>query len=237
MKSTRSGITRYTVGLPLVLFAVLAVAVPNFLDGQNLANISAQITALLIVTLGQMVVALIAGIDLAVGAVVSLAACIVATQPDPLVGTLLALALGLAVGLVNGLGVALAGIHPLVMTLSSMTFLQGVAYLILPIPGGNVAPILGELANGSLWTLPNPLLWCALFAALVALLLHRSRLGLHIFAVGANPHSAKLNGVRAWGVVVAAYVVCSLLAVVAGIYLAARVSSGDPTMGASFSLE
>ena len=74
MKSTRSGITRYTVGLPLVLFAVLAVAVPNFLDGQNLANISAQITALLIVTLGQMVVALTAGIDLSVGAVVSLAA-------------------------------------------------------------------------------------------------------------------------------------------------------------------
>jgi ribose transport system permease protein len=133
--------------------------------------------------------------------------------------------------------VALAGIHPLVMTLSSMTFLQGVAYLVLPIPGGKVAPILGEMANGSLWGLPHPLLWCALCAVLVALLLHRSRLGLHIFAVGANPHSANLNGVRAWGVVVAAYVVCSLLAVVAGIYLAARVSSGDPTMGASFSLE
>ncbi len=238
MKATRSGITRYTLGLPLLLFAMLALAVPNFLDAQNLANVSAQITALLIVTLGQMVVALIAGIDLSVGAVVSLAACIVATQPDPLWGTVLALALGLAVGLVNGLGVALAGIHPLVMTLSSMTFLQGVAYLVLPIPGGKVAPILGRMANGSLWgLLPQPLLWCVLCAGVVALLLHRSRLGLHIFAVGANPHSAGLNGVRTWGVVVAAYVVCSLLAVVAGIYLAARVSSGDPTMGASFSLE
>jgi ribose transport system permease protein len=71
----------------------------------------------------------------------------------------------------------------------------------------------------------------------VALLLHRTRLGLHLFAVGANARSAHLNGVRSTAVVVAAYVVCSLLAAVAGIYLAARVSSGDPTMGASFALE
>jgi ribose transport system permease protein len=71
----------------------------------------------------------------------------------------------------------------------------------------------------------------------VYLLLHRTRLGLHIFAVGANARSAHLNGVRAVAVVVSAYVVCSLLAVVAGIYLAARVSSGDPAMGAAFGLE
>ena len=85
--------------------------------------------------------------------------------------------------------------------------------------------------------MPQPLLWCAACAAAVGWLLHRTRLGLHIFAVGANAHSAQLNGVRAAGVVIAAYVVCSLLAVVAGIYLASRVASGDPTMGASFSLE
>jgi ribose transport system permease protein len=152
-------------------------------------------------------------------------------------GITLALALGLVVGLVNGAGVALAGIHPLIMTLASMTFLQGFAFLILPIPGGQIPPALGQLANGTLWGLPLPLLWCAVCAAVVALLLHRTRLGLHIFAVGANAHSAQLNGVRSVAVVMTAYVVCSLLAVVAGIYLASRVASGDPTMGASFGLE
>ncbi len=160
-----------------------------------------------------------------------------ATQSDPLWGITLALALGLVVGLVNGAGVALAGIHPLIMTLASMTFLQGFAFLILPIPGGQISPALGQLANGTLWGLPLPLLWCAVCAALVGLLLHRTRLGLHIFAVGANAHSAQLNGVRSVAVVMTAYVVCSLLAVVAGIYLASRVASGDPTMGASFGLE
>lgn len=237
MRSIRSGVSRYTLGLPLLLFAVLAFAVPAFLAPQNLANISGQITALLIVALGQLVVALVGGIDLSVGSVVSIASCLVATQSDPLWGIALALALGLGVGLVNGAGVALAGIHPLIMTLASMTFLQGFAFLILPIPGGQIAPALGQLANGTLWGLPLPLLWCAVCAALVGVLLHRTRLGLHIFAVGANAHSAQLNGVRSAAVVMAAYVVCSLLAVVAGIYLASRVASGDPTMGASFGLE
>jgi ribose transport system permease protein len=237
MNSFRSGSSRYTVGLPLLLFALLALAAPSFLQTQNLVNVSGQIAALLIVSLGQMVVALVAGIDLSVGSVMSLAGCLVATQADPLWGVTLALAMGLCVGLVNGLGVAVAGIHPLVMTLSTMTFLQGLAYLLLPIPGGAVPAALGELANGSLWGVPRPLLWCAVCALAVYLLLHRTRLGLHIFAVGANARSAHLNGVRAVAVVVSAYVVCSLLAVVAGIYLAARVSSGDPAMGAAFGLE
>lgn len=237
MRYVRSGVSRYTLGLPLLLFVVLALGAPNFLAPQNLANISGQVTALLIVTLGQLVVALVGGIDLSVGSVVSLASCLVATHSDPVWGITLALALGLAVGLVNGAGVALAGIHPLIMTLATMTFLQGFAFLVLPIPGGQIAPALRQLANGTLWGLPQPLLWCAVFAALVGLLLNRTRLGLHIFAVGANAHSAQLNGVRVVGVVIAAYVICSVLAVVAGIYLASRVASGDPTMGASFSLE
>ena len=237
MKQVRSGVSRYTLGLPLLLLALLALAVPNFLAPQNLANVSGQITALLIVSLGQLLVALVAGIDLSVGSVMSLASCLVATQTDPLWGISLALALGLVVGIANGLGVAVAGIHPLIMTLATTTFLQGLAYLLLPIPGGEVAPSLRQLATGNLWGLPQPLLWCAGCAALVYTVLHRTRLGLHLFAVGAQARSAHLNGVRVVAVVVAAYVGCSLLAVVAGIYLAARVASGDPTLGASFGLE
>lgn len=237
MSAGRSGISRYTLGLPVVLFVALAWSADSFLTPQNLANVSGQVATLLIVSLGQLVVALVGGIDLSVGSVVSLAGSIVATQPDPLWGIALALLMGLAVGLANGLGVAVAGIHPLVMTLASMTFLQGLAYAVLPIPGGQLAPVLGQWAKGTLWGLPVALLWCVAAVVLVALLLHRTRLGLHIFAVGANARSAHLNGVGAAAVVVSAYVVCSLLAVVAGIYLAARVSSGDPAMGAAFALE
>lgn len=235
--TARSGLSRYTLGLPLLLFAALALIAPEFLIPQNLANVSAQVTALLIVSLGQLIVALIAGIDLSVGSVVSLATCIVATHANPVTGIGLALLLGLVVGLVNGAGIALAGIHPLVMTLSTMTFLQGFAYVLLPIPGGQVAGSLGELANATAFGLPRSLLWCAAAVAALFVLMHRTRLGLHIFAVGANSRSAHLNGVRSVRVTLAGYVICSLLAVVAGVYLAARVASGDPTMGASFGLE
>ncbi|MBP6466168.1 MAG: ABC transporter permease [Rubrivivax sp.] len=237
MTALRSGIRRTTLALPVVLFALLALAAPGFLAPQNLANIIGQITALLIVSLGQMLVALVAGIDLSVGSVMSLAGSLVATQSDPLLGIGLALLLGLLVGVVNGLGVAVAGIHPLIMTLATATFLQGLAYLVLPIPGGEVPASLRSLVNGTLWGVPQPLLWCALCAGAVALLLHHTRLGLHLFAVGAQARSAQLNGVPVVAVTVSAYVACSLLAVVAGIYLAARVASGDPTMGASFGLE
>ena len=237
MTALRSGIRRTTLALPVVLFALLALAAPGFLAPQNLANIIGQITALLIVSLGQMLVALVAGIDLSVGSVMSLAGSLVATQSDPLLGIGLALLLGLLVGVVNGLGVAVAGIHPLIMTLATATFLQGLAYLVLPIPGGEVPASLRSLVNGTLWGVPQPMLWCALCAGAVALLLHHTRLGLHLFAVGAQARSAQLNGVPVVAVTVSAYVACSLLAVVAGIYLAARVASGDPTMGASFGLE
>ena len=237
MTALRSGIRRTTLALPVVLFALLALAAPGFLAPQNLANIIGQITALLIVSLGQMLVALVAGIDLSVGSVMSLAGSLVATQSDPLLGIGLALLLGLLVGVVNGLGVAVAGIHPLIMTLATATFLQGLAYLVLPIPGGEVPASLRSLVNGTLWGVLQPLLWCALCAGAVALLLHHTRLGLHLFAVGAQARSAQLNGVPVVAVTVSAYVACSLLAVVAGIYLAARVASGDPTMGASFGLE
>ena len=82
--------------------AVLRVSKNNFNDGEGW---------------NAKLVALVAGIDLSVGSVMSLAGCLVATQPDPLWGMVLALLLGLAVGIANGLGVAVAGIHPLIMTL------------------------------------------------------------------------------------------------------------------------
>lgn len=196
MGQLRSGISRYTVSVPVLLFAALALAAPNFLDGQNLSNLSGQMTALLLVTLGQLAVCLVAGIDLSVGSVVSLASCIAAPQSDPLVLILLALALALGVGLVNGCGVALAGIHPLIMTLSSMTFLQGLAPLVLAIPGGGVPPFLLRVAKATILDMPASLIWCAAAMTLLAVLLHRTWLGLHVFAVDANESSARLSGVR-----------------------------------------
>jgi ribose transport system permease protein len=237
MTALRSGIRRTTLALPVVLFALLALAAPGFLAPQNLANIIGQITALLIVSLGQMLVALVAGIDLSVGSVMSLAGSLVATQSDPMLGIGLALLLGLLVGVVNGLGVAVAGIHPLIMTLATDD-----------LPAGPGLPGAADPRRRGAGQPGQPGQRHALGRAAAAAVVRAVRRRGGPAAAPHAPGAAHLRGRRQCAqraaqrravvaVVVSAYVACSLLAVVAGIYLAARVASGDPTMGASFGLE
>lgn len=233
----RSGVSPYTLGMPLAVAVCVAVLAPDFLQVQNWRNLTGQMAGLFIVALGQMLVALAAGIDLSVASVISLTSAIVAVTPHAGLGALLALGCGVVVGLVNGLGIAVAGVHPLVMTLATMTFLQGLTYTVLQIPGGSVPPALVEAATGSVMGLPVALWWCVLLAALVAVVLRHTRWGLHLFATGAQGHSAALNGVPTVRTVVGAYVACSVLAVAAGLFLTARIGSGDPTLGAFYGLE
>lgn len=237
LNPARTGLTRYTIGLPVVLVLLLAATQADFRSTQNLLNFSGQIGALLIVAMGQLFVTLVAGIDLSVGSVMSLASAFAATQSDPLAAVAMATALGVAVGTVNGMGVAMAGVHPLVMTLSTATFLQGLAYVVLPIPGGTIASAMTAAATGDAAGIPAPLLWCAAAALAASIVLRRTRFGAHLFAVGGHPRSAYLNGVRVKSVVVGAYVWCSVAAAWAGLFLAARVAAGDPALGASYALE
>jgi ribose transport system permease protein len=128
-------------------------------------------------------------------------------------------------------------VHPLVMTLATMTIVQGLALLLLPVPGGNVPDFLEVLASFSVFGLPAAFFWCVLFAAAVWLLLSVTRFGIRIFAIGANLQNAARNGVAVVAHQLACYVLCSLAAVCAGIFLAGRVSSADAIMGASYALE
>lgn len=234
--SGRSGLGIVAIGLPIVMFITIAFATPNFLTVQNLSNVNAQIAALLIVSLGQMIVAISGGIDLSVGSVVSLTSAIIVSV-DPALAVPLALAAGLVVGLVNGVGVAIFAVHPLVMTLASMTFLQGLALLILPVPGGKVPEYLEAMVDFTMLGLPAAFFWCLFFVVLASLLLRKTRFGLRLFAVGANAESAARNGVNVVKTRIACYVLCSLGGVMAGLFLAARVASADATLGAAYGLE
>jgi ribose transport system permease protein len=237
-RNSRSGVSAVTLGIPLSLIVVLAVTTPHFfLSFENLTNLCNQITGLLIVSLGQLLVAIVAGLDLSVGSVMSVTTCIVSSDLSPLVTLPAVLCVGALVGIVNGYGVVRFGIHPIVMTLSTMTFLQGVAYLIRPVPGGHIPALLTSLASGAAFGVPYSLVWSTLCTLGVAFLLYRTRLGLHLFAVGGQPVSARLSGVPARRVAITAYVSCSLLAVLAGLFVSARTASGDPAVGQSFGLD
>jgi ribose transport system permease protein len=235
---SRSGLNLTTLALPVVLFILLTTTARGFASWENLSNLCSQIAALVIVSLGQMMVALVAGLDLSVGSVISLVTCVLATAGWPLMLTVpLCLAIGVMVGLANGWGVAMLGIHPIVMTLSSMTFLQGATFVWQGIPGGHVPAVLSEIGSGQILGVPNSLLWSALCALVLAGVLNWKRFGLHLFAVGGNSASARLNGVAIRRITVSAYVLCSVLAVIAGLYLAGRIASGDPKIGASFGID
>lgn len=234
--SRRTGLSLITVSLPVILFVLLCVTSPAFTSLQNLANVNSQIAALLIASLGQAIVAISGGIDLSVGAVMSLTSAILITA-DPLWAVPLALTMGVLVGLVNGFGVTVFNVHPLVMSLATMTFLQGVALLVAPAPGGVVPEFLRVLAVTQIAGLPAAFFWCVAAILLAWLLLNRTGVGLRIFAVGANPASAARNGIPVIRYKVGCYVLCSLAAVAAGIFLTARVGAGDPTMGTPYSLD
>ena len=234
--SRRTGLTPIALALPLALFILLCLSSGTFTSWQNLANVNSQITALLIASLGQAIVAISGGIDLSVGAVMGLTSAILVTA-DPALAVPLVFAMGIAVGLVNGVGVTFFNVHPLVMSLASMTFVQGLALLVNPVPGGVVPGYLRTLAVSEIYGLPAALFWSVGIIVLAWHLLNRTRFGLRTYAVGANPVSAQRNGIAAARHKVACYVLCSLAAVSAGIFLTARVGAGDATMGASYSLD
>lgn len=234
--SARSGLGLLSIGLPFAMLIALSVAAPNFSSYENLTNINNQITALLIVSLGQLLVALVAGIDISIGSVVSLTSVILVTV-DPQWALPLAVVLGLAVGLANGLGVVLTGVHPLIMTLATMTFVQGLALLFRSGSGGGVPAWIVQASTSGVFGLPAGLIWCVLSVAVTAFLIYRTRFGLRIFAIGANEQSTRLSGVKTTLPRIACYMLCSFSGVVAGVYLTERIANGDPLLGQSYGLD
>lgn len=233
----REGLGLSTWLLPAGLVLLLTITTRDFLQWQNLANVAAQVTALLLVSLGQLPVVLVGGIDLSVASVISLTGALMATLPNPWAALAAAIAAALATGLVNGLAIVRLGLHPLVMTLATMTVLQGLCLLLLPVPGGSLPAAVLMLADARPLGVAPALPICLGCALLLGLVLRHTRSGLHLYAVGAAPRAAALNGLSTSRSTVGAYVVCSLFGVLAGLYLSARIGTADPSMGAAYALD
>ena len=232
----RTGLGLVSLGLPLVMFVVLSARAPDFFGLQNIANVNSQITALLIVALGQLIVALIGGIDISVGSVVSLTSVLLVLV-DPALAVPAALGAACAIGLANGIGVAVFNVHPLIMTLATMTFVQGLALLFVSSAGGTAPAAVVMLARASVGGFPSAFFWCVLAIGVVSIILYKSRFGLRVFAIGANAQSAALSGVGVAGPRIACYILCSFAGAIAGVYLTGRIATGDPTLGQAFGLD
>src|SRR5919202_3315562 len=151
-------------------------------------------------------------------------------------GLALVVAVGAGVGLLNGLLVHAVRISPIIATLATFIALQGVAQLLRPEPGGVLSVGFADAVQASVGWLPLAFVATLLLAVASDLVLRRPPFGLALRAAGSNAAAAHRNGVPVGRTVVAAYVACSLFAVLAGIVLAGQVGVGDASVGGTYTL-
>jgi len=227
----------------LCAFFVFATFVsPQFRTAYNVFNLLRQAVAFGIVGIGQTVAILSGGIDLSVGSLISLVACLTSgimignpTLVIPIV--LFVLGVGILVGLTNGMLVAYLRVPPFIATLAMSAILQGSVLLYTKKPVGGVTRGFMFFANGQLGPVPFAFVFWVGLLALFLFLLRKTGLGLHIYAVGGNEEIARLSGIPIRRVKLAVYTLSGFLAALTGVFLASRLGIGDPLVGQGFELE
>jgi ribose transport system permease protein len=241
--------------LPLFLVAALAIftlASSQFLTAQNIVNVARQSVYLVLVSLGQMIVLLTGGFDLAVGTTIALTSVIsamimisvMAVVPDSVgltiaAGCLGAMVVALLIGLINGAGVAVFGVSPFIMTLGVQSVGAGVAlFLTGGVPVTGFPHAFGDTFGfGRVFSVPVPVAIAIVAIIAVAVFLYGTRFGRHLYAVGGNVKAAKLSGINATATLLIAYGASALLASVVGLLLTARVESGEANLGGTIALQ
>lgn len=241
---------------PLPVILVLMVVVfqlgnPRFLSLINVTNMGQQAVFLALIAVGQMVVLVAGGFDLSVGSVVALTSVVTAkimvalalTFPgnEPLVillGGGSALLVGIACGLINGLGVSVLKVNAFIVTLATASIFRGVTLLISQgVQIGNLPQgFVFGVGSGQIAGIPVLVIMSVVPLVLVVLLMHRMRFGKYLYAIGSNVRAAIASGINVNVKLIGAYVLCSTITAYAGWLLTARVSTGEPLLGAEFPL-
>ncbi|MBR0869445.1 ABC transporter permease [Bradyrhizobium tropiciagri] len=238
----------YLARVPGVAFILLAMVVafqignPRFLSITNLSNVGLQASLLLMLALPMTLVILTSGLDLSVGALIGLAAVIIATLLvagwSIFSALAAAVALGLVVGLLNGFMISYLALPAFVVTLGTMGLCEGLALALTNgEPIGGFTPALEAFYRAAVFGIPVPVLVAAAFYGLLYLVLYRTRFGIYIFAVGGNKDAVHLAGIRANLVHMAVYVVCSVSVALSAVLLLGRTNSAHPTVAVGMEFE
>lgn len=232
-------------GILAVLAAVLVLAsatIPEFRSASNLANVAVQSSALAILAIGQTLVIIAGLIDLSVGMLIGLIVVVTCDVMDgqsamTAVAIALALGIGAGVGAVNGLLNNILRIHPLILTFGMLSVLQGAVFVYTDRSVGRTSPEFAWLANGDIAGMPFSALLLLVTALAAAGLLHRTRLGRHLFATGGHEEHARRAGINTARVRFWAFTLSGLSAGIAGILVAGRLGTGYPNAGVGYELD
>jgi ribose transport system permease protein len=229
------------VGLYLLLAGLLGVYAwlhPGLLSMAGIARFTQNWFPVAVVALAQTLVMLMGGIDLAIGATVSLGCVLAATMVGQTVfgatvGIAGVVAIGAAIGAVTGSIVALLRLPAIIVTLAGSFLIGGFALLVMPKPGGSMPGWLSDALAGD-----RPTALAMLVVLLVGWrVLQATPLGHAISAAGDNPQGAFRSGVPVAAARIAAYAISGGLASFAGVYVAAQTGAGDPVIGTPLTLD
>lgn len=227
-----------------VLMACLAVAAPEFLKPSNLLNVARQSSMLLIMSLGMTCAMLLGrGVDMSVGATLSLTSCVAAgflrssdSVGSVLLGIGIALVLGMAVGLVNGVLVAYLHLPAILVTYGVREIIRSLAFFYMD---GDVVSGFHEIVmfmgSGFLFgTIPTQIVIALVLTVATAWMLKHTRAGRELYVVGANPHAARFSGLKVERSVVIGFMLSGALAALAGIVYLGRLGAAEAEIGNAF---
>lgn len=221
----------------------MAAVSPPFRTLSNTENLLQQVSVNGIMAIGMTLVIITAGIDLSVGSVLAFAAVVATSFAHPgdhplIVPVVMGVLAGLVCGVVNGVLIAWKRLAPFIVTLGMMTIARGAALLYTKgRPVTNLSDGYNEIGGGAIGNIPFSAITFFAVVLLGIFILHFTRFGRHVYAVGGNELAAKVSGINTEGVLIAVYALTGALAGVAGIVLSSRVMSGSPASGEGYELD
>lgn len=229
------------IALSALLIGVGVAMSDAFATRGNFANLLEQSVAIGLVALGQTLVVLVGGIDLAVGALVGALGVLFAQLAERFPEQahwllLLTLAAGAAVGALNALLILRLRLHSLVVTIGMAALLGGLTLMAAPQPSGSVPGWVQEIAYGQLAGVSAAGVFMLACYAATGWWLRRTRGGLHLLATGGNPEGARLAGLSPARATFAAFTLSGLACGLAAVVLVARTGTGDPLAGEPLTL-
>ncbi len=228
------------LGLSVVIYVIVALIEPRFFSLTSLTNVMLFFPFLLLVSLGEMIEVVSRNIDVSVGAVLGFAAVVVgmiyrtSTLPLPL-AFLIAIAVGMTLGLINGLLVTWMGLPSVIVTLGTMFLFRGLMFITMgavQIDNTFIPRSLVQMsqAQHSVIGIPYTVLIALAAVALASVFLRKTRLGREIYAVGNNPEAARLRGVSVDQIRIIVFVISGFMAGLGAMVYISRIGYINPVI-------
>ena len=237
-------ITNETLGaifIVIIIAVIMIAGTDSFLTIRNITNVLRVASFYIIVAMGSMLVIIIGQLDLSVGSTMGFAGIVASLMAkdgvNPLVIFIACTALGIGIGMINGLLVGYLKLPAFIVTLGMLLSVRGCVQLTtLGNPVNGLAESFNRIGISTFLNVPTPIYIMIVIVAIIWFVQNRTLLGRHLYAVGSNVQAAIVSGINTKRVTLYAYVICGALAGFSGTLLTSRMMSGQVSLGDGYEL-